>query len=375
VTVSHSPPQHTPVQRPSAADTTGEPLLQVRHLCVEYLSGRSPVSAVDDVSFDLYKGEVLGLAGESGCGKTTIANAITCLLKPPAQIAGGQILFDGQDVMALDAEALRRFRWRRISIVSQSAMSALNPVMSIGAHLADTLQAHTGMSKRDVLERGAALLRIVGIESSRLKSYPHELSGGMRQRVMIALALALNPDLVIMDEPTTALDVVVQKEIMQQIEDLKAQFGFSILFITHDLSLLVEFSNRIAIMYAGKIVEVAPARALFRAPRHPYTVGLMNSFPSLEAEDDAVLAGIPGAPPSLSSIPSGCTFHPRCRYAMDRCTTQEPPLARPTDEGGGRVAACWLQDGRQAPPPELARKFPPAAVSGPSASDLSRSTS
>jgi peptide/nickel transport system ATP-binding protein len=343
MTVPDSPPRQAPVQRTCAADTTGEPLLRVRHLCVEYLSERSPVRAVDDVSFDLYKGEVLGLAGESGCGKTTIANAITRLLKPPAQIAGGQILFDGQDVMAMDAEALRRFRWRRISIVSQSAMNALNPVMSIGAHLADTLQAHTAMSKRAVLERSAELLRLVGIESARLKSYPHELSGGMRQRVMIALALALNPDLIIMDEPTTALDVVVQKEIMEQIEDLKAQFGFSILFVTHDLSLLVELSDRIAIMYAGKIVEVAPARVLFRAPRHPYTVGLMNSFPSLEAEDDAVLAGIPGAPPDLAAPPAGCRFHPRCPHAMAVCVQTLPVLQETAPQ---QWTACHLYQRR-----------------------------
>jgi peptide/nickel transport system ATP-binding protein len=313
-------------------------LLDIRHLSVEYLTARGAVRAVDDVSFQLYRGEVFGLAGESGCGKSTIAHAITLLLRPPAQIVGGQMLFDGRDIMCMDRETLRRFRWSKISIVSQSAMNALNPVINIGAHMADTLQAHTTMSKSEALERGAELLRIVGIESARMKSYPHELSGGMRQRVMIALALALNPDLIIMDEPTTALDVVVQKEILQQIEDLKERFGFSILFITHDLSLLVEFSTRIAIMYAGQIVELAPAAAVFQQPRHPYTVGLMSSFPSVTGPRRP-MRGIPGSPPDLAAPPTGCRFHPRCPHAMPVCTTVEPTL----NEGPpGRWVRCHL---------------------------------
>jgi len=316
----------------------GAPLLEVRNLQVEYMSPRGPVRAVDDVSFDVRKGEVLGLAGESGCGKSTIANAVTRLLKPPARIAGGEVRFAGQDVLAMDPEALRRFRWSRVSIVFQSAMNALNPVTTIGTQIADAIMAHTTMSKREALERGAELLRVVGIESARLKSYPHQLSGGMRQRAVIAIALALNPDLIIMDEPTTALDVVVQKEIMQQIEDLKEQFGFSILFITHDLSLLVEFSDRIAIMYAGKIAELAPARALFQAPEHPYTVGLMSSFPSLVGPRRR-LTGIPGAPPDLAAPPSGCRFHPRCPHAMAVCMTDEPVLRA---AGPARHVGCHL---------------------------------
>jgi peptide/nickel transport system ATP-binding protein len=316
----------------------GDLLLDIRHLSVEYLTARGAVQAVNDVSLQLYRGEVFGLAGESGCGKSTIAHAITRLLRPPAQVAGGQMLFDGQDIMCMDRETLRRFRWSKISIVSQSAMNALNPVITIGAHMADTLQAHTAMSKPEALERGAELLRIVGIESARMKSYPHELSGGMRQRAMIAMALGLNPDLIIMDEPTTALDVVVQKEILQQIEDLKAHFGFSILFITHDLSLLVEFSTRIAIMYAGQIVELAPAEVVFRQPRHPYTVGLMNSFPSVTGPRRP-LKGIPGSPPDLSAPPIGCRFHPRCPHAMPVCMIVDPAL----NEGpAGRWVRCHL---------------------------------
>jgi len=339
MSVDQAPARH---ERPALASNEQDvstPLLDVRHLCVEYVTGRGAVRAVDDVSFALRKGEVLGLAGESGCGKSTIANAITRLLKPPAQITGGQILFEGRDVLALDTEALRRFRWSRVSIVSQSAMNALNPVMSIGAHMVDTLRAHTDMSKREALERGAELLRVVGIERARLKSYPHELSGGMRQRAVIALGLALNPDLIIMDEPTTALDVVVQKEIMQQIEDLKERFGFSIIFITHDISLLVEFSDRIAIMYAGKFAEVAPARELFGEPKHPYTVGLMNSFPSHDGADDAVMAGIPGSPPDLAAPPSGCRFHPRCPHVMSVCVSAEPLLVAASPD---HPVACHL---------------------------------
>jgi peptide/nickel transport system ATP-binding protein len=241
----------------------------------------------------------------------------------------------------MDEDELRTFRWNRISIVFQSAMNALNPVISIGAQIADTLMAHTDMSKAEAVERGAELLRTVGIERSRLKSYPHELSGGMRQRAVIAIALALNPDLIIMDEPTTALDVVVQKEILQQIEDLKERFGFSILFITHDLSLLIEMSTRIAVMYAGKIAELATADGLFRNPEHPYTVGLMNSFPSITGPRRE-LTGIPGTPPHLLNPPSACRFHPRCPHVMKVCAEVEPALA---ETNPGHLVACHLYPG------------------------------
>ena len=334
-------PRRAPAPREEHAIEQGEPLLEIRNLTVEYVTARGPIRAVDDVTLDLKKGEVLGLCGESGCGKSTLAYAITRLLKPPAQIAGGQILFTGHDVTAMDEDELRKFRWNRISIVFQSAMNALNPVISIGAQIADTLMAHTDMSKAEALERGAELLRTVGIERSRLKSYPHELSGGMRQRAVIAIALALTPDLIILDEPTTALDVVVQKEILQQIEDLKERFGFSILFITHDLSLLIEMSTRIAVMYAGKIAELATADALFRNPEHPYTVGLMNSFPSITGPRRE-LTGIPGTPPHLLNPPPGCRFHPRCPHVMKVCAEVEPALA---EENPGHLVACHLYPG------------------------------
>ena len=289
-------------------------LLDVRDLYVEYATARGPVRAVDGVSFSIAPGEVFGLAGESGSGKSTIAHAIMRVLHPPAVITGGNVYFDGADVLEMNDEALEKFRWRSVSMIFQSAMNSLNPVMKISDQIGDVLIKHNKLSKRAARDRAAELLNIVGIERTRLDSYPHQLSGGMRQRAVIAIALALEPPLMIMDEPTTALDVVVQKDIMQQIEQLKEEMGFSILFITHDLSLMVEFSTRIAIMYAGEIVETAPARELFENPLHPYTQGLMSSFPSLTGPRRK-LSGIPGAPPDMVAPPSGCRFHPRC----DRC--------------------------------------------------------
>ena len=318
-------------------DTTGA-LLDVRDLVVDYLTPRGPARAVDHVSFSLAPGEVFGLAGESGCGKSTIAHALMRLIKPPGQISGGQMLFGGRDIMALPARELQDLRWKQISIVFQSAMNALNPVISLGAQLSDAILAHQRMSKREALERAAELFTLVGIESKRLRSFPHELSGGMRQRAVIAMALALNPQLIIMDEPTTALDVVVQRDILQQIADLQARFGFAVLFITHDLSLLVEISTRLAIMYAGRIVELAPAADLFARPLHPYTVGLMQSFPSITGEKRR-LSGIPGTPPDLVTPPPGCRFAPRCTHVMAECTRVYPPLR---EVAPGHWAACHL---------------------------------
>jgi peptide/nickel transport system ATP-binding protein len=295
---------------------------------------------VDDVSFAIRPGEVFGLAGESGSGKSTVAHAILRVLNPPAVIAGGRVRFRGRDVFEMDDNELEQFRWRDVSMVFQSAMNALNPVMTIGDQIADTILAHEKVSRRDALERGAELLGTVGIDSSRIRSYPFELSGGMRQRAVIATALALNPPLMIMDEPTTALDVVVQQEIMNQIVELKDRLGFSILFITHDLSLMVEFSTRIAIMYAGEIVELASARELFDEPLHPYTQGLMASFPSLTGER-RTLTGIPGSPPDMLRPPSGCRFHPRCPLVQPEHTRIVPKLR---EVKPGHHVACHLYD-------------------------------
>lgn len=309
-----------------AQQSSTPPLIEIRNLQVDYLASRGRVRAVDGVSFMIRPGEVLGLAGESGSGKSTIAHAILRILQPPAIITGGQVLFGGQDILGMSDRELEAFRWRDVSMVFQSAMNALNPVMTVGAQIMDAIQAHEGVSDRVARSRAEELLVVVGIEANRIDSYPHQLSGGMRQRAVIAIALALHPPLMIMDEPTTALDVVVQKEIMYQITELREQLGFSILFITHDLSLLVEISNRIAIMYAGQIVELAPARQLFDNPLHPYTRGLMSSFPSLTGER-VRLTGIAGSPPDLAAPPSGCRFHPRCPNRMAQCDQVVPRLA------------------------------------------------
>jgi peptide/nickel transport system ATP-binding protein len=257
------------------------PLLEVDDLSVEYVTEARTVRAVDRVSFSIAEREVFGLAGESGCGKSTIANAILRLLRDPALISGGSIRFAGTDVLALSADELRAFRWRQVAMVFQSAMNSLNPVMTIGDQIADIFTTHDGASKKAALTRAGELLDLVGIPRERLRSYPHQLSGGMRQRVVIAMATALRPPLLIMDEPTTALDVVVQQEIMAQIKDLQRELGFAILFITHDMSLMVELSDRMAVMYAGRFVETARAGEIFAAPRHPYTRALMNAFPPM----------------------------------------------------------------------------------------------
>jgi peptide/nickel transport system ATP-binding protein len=348
----------------------GQPLLEVRGLCVDYGVGPDAVHAVIDADLVLHRGEVLGLAGESGSGKSTLAYAVTRLLRAPGMITGGSVGYHPKpgttvDLLAAGEGTLRVLRWSQISVVMQSAMNALNPVLSIGAQLTDVLQAHQpDLGKADRQARAAELLAMVGITADRLGSHPHELSGGMRQRVMIAMALALEPQVVIMDEPTTALDVVTQREILQELMELRERLGFAVLFITHDLSLLAEIADSIAVMYAGRLVERADADALFRAPRHPYSLGLLSSFPSLHGPKRR-MTGIPGSPPDLRQLPAGCVFHPRCSYAMDRCRTDTPTLLRLDVTGdGGRVVACWLQDGSAAPPPELAAPAP----HGPSAS-------
>ena len=312
-------------------------LLDVRNLRVEYLTARGPVGAVDGVSFTVKPGEVVGLAGESGSGKSTIAHAILRILRPPALITGGEVLFAGRDTLKMEDAELENFRWSNISIVFQSAMNALNPVMRVREQLLDVMQHH-GFPEEEANRRAAQLFDLIGIEPRRLDSYPHELSGGMRQRAVLAIALAINPDLVILDEPTTALDVVVQKDILHQIARLREALGLSILFITHDLSLLVEFSSRILIMYAGELVENAPAHELFDHPLHPYTIGLMNSFPSISGEKRK-LTGIPGSPPDLAAPPAGCRFHPRCPKAMPICSQTVPVMKTVSAE---HSVACHL---------------------------------
>ena len=344
----------------------GEPLLEVSGLCVDYGLGEEAVHAVIGADLVLHRGEVLGLAGESGSGKSTLAYAITRLLRVPGVITAGEVRLhvspgSTHDLLAAGPGELRGLRWNQLAVVLQSAMHALNPVMRIGTQLTDVLQAHRpDLDRAARRARAGELLELVGIPAGRLASYPHELSGGMRQRVMIAMAIALDPQILIMDEPTTALDVVTQREILEELMALRDRLGFSILFITHDLSLLIEIADTISVMYAGRLVERAPANALFRAPRHPYTLGLLSSFPPLHGPRRP-MTGIPGSPPDLRLLPSGCVFHPRCRFAVDRCVT-DAPLLEVVGGSADRLAACWRQRGDGPVPPELAAAEPAATV-------------
>jgi peptide/nickel transport system ATP-binding protein len=366
-----------------SAHVQNDTLLDVKNLVVDYLASSGTVHAVTDVNFTLKRGEILGLAGESGSGKSTLAYAITCLLRPPAMISGGEILYyprssqsggdnspvtitrlsksgkakqaKGEseqaieetksiDLLQLSPAQLRDLRWNDLAIVFQSAMNALNPVMTVGAQIMDVLRTHRpDMGSDSRKQRAKELFQLVGIAPDRLRSYPHELSGGMRQRAIIAIALALSPEILIMDEPTTALDVVVQREILTEIVRLREKLGFSVIFITHDLSLLLELADHIAIMYAGRIVEKASQRDLYLHPRHPYSYGLLNSFPSLHGPRRK-MAGIPGSPPDLRAVPAGCAFHLRCPLAIDVCHEVLPSLLSINGEKSEQLVACHLYD-------------------------------
>jgi peptide/nickel transport system ATP-binding protein len=305
------------------------PVLEVNNLSVGYETTKGLLEAVRKVDFSVYENEIVGLIGESGSGKSTLAYALMRLLKNGAKVTGGSVKVLGQDIYNMDPETLRKFRWSSISMVFQSAMNALNPVMTVEQQIIDTLRFHNpNISKKAAFEAACELFELVRIDPSRLKSYPHELSGGMRQRVVIAIAIALKPKFVIMDEPTTALDVVVQKSILDQIMELKEQLGFSILFISHDFSLVSEIADRVAVMYSGRLVEVADSDTLSTPEgHHPYTEGLIHAIPRL-TDKHTKLRGIPGNPPALDKIPSGCAFHPRCKYAEAACFTEAPPIVK-----------------------------------------------
>lgn len=312
------------------------PLLGIRDLCVDYVTERGPVRAVDALDLDLMPGEILGVAGESGSGKSTLAQALLRTLPPPAVISRGTVTFEGRDLLSLDEDALQKLRWKRISMVFQSAMDALNPVITIGEQITDTILAHENVGAAEARRRAGSLLERVGIAADRLGSFAHQLSGGMRQRVGIALALALEPALVILDEPTTALDVIVEREILEQIRELQRTSKFAVIFITHDLGRMLQFSDRVAVFYAARMVEVGPSAAIAAAPRHPYTQGLLKAFPQVHSELTE-LVSIPGSPPSLKSPPPGCRFHPRCPLAVDACRGERPALL---EVAPGHWSAC-----------------------------------
>ena len=315
-------------------------ILDVRDLSVEYITDAGSVLAVDRVSFSLDPGEFVAVVGESGCGKSTMLFAVAQLLAPPAEVTGGSVMFKGRNLVGLTDRSLVAIRWIDMSVVMQSAMNALNPVKSIGAQFKDAMRAHGVSSGAEIANRSAEVMKMVGIDPVHLKSYPHQLSGGMRQRSMIAMALLFTPELVIMDEPTSALDVVAQRSLMVQIKELQEQFGFAVIFVTHDMSLVSHFSDRLMVMYAGQVAEVGPTRKLFDNPQHPYSAGLMEAFPSIRGPK-VPLTGIPGSPPNLGQRAEGCWFTPRCPKAFDRCHTERPELY-PVD---GTQVRCFLYDG------------------------------
>ena len=314
-------------------------VLEVKDLKMYYFASRGVVKAVDSVSFDLHKGEVLGLAGESGCGKSSLGFTLMGMPTAPGKIVGGSVKVDGREIVGLPEDVLRKeIRWQKIAMIFQGAMNALNPVYTIGYQMIEPLLYHKGMSKDEALDKAQKYLELVGLAPDIVYRYPHELSGGMKQRVVIAMALLLEPDVVIADEPTTALDVVVQAQIINLMKKLKKELGLSMIFITHDLSILAEISDRVAIMYAGKIVEIGDSKKIYYEPAHPYTQKLLSAIPRLH-EDVEKLEFIPGQPPNLISPPTGCRFHPRCPFAMEVCRKQEPELKEIDRD---HYASCWL---------------------------------
>ncbi|MEE9324205.1 MAG: ABC transporter ATP-binding protein [Dehalococcoidia bacterium] len=317
-------------------------LLQIRNLKTYFYTGDGVVKAVDGVSYDVGQGETLGLVGESGCGKSVSALSIMRLIpNPPGRIVDGEIIFDGRDLLKISEEEMRHIRGNDIAMVFQEPMTSLNPVLTIGRQLTETLQLHLKMDKKTALKRAAELLELVGIAEpdTRLSDYPHQFSGGMRQRVMIAMALSCNPKLLLADEPTTAVDVTIQAQLLELIKRLGDEFGTTVIVITHNLGVVARYANRVNVMYAGRIIETGTARDIYGDPRHPYTLGLLKSVPRLDEPRKEKLIPIEGMPPDLSHLPDGCAFRPRCTFAIDKCAQEIPPLL--AMEGGHR-AACWV---------------------------------
>ncbi len=317
--------------------TQSETVLKVIDLTLRYSTRQGEVKAVEDLSFELAKGESLGLVGESGCGKTSVANSLMMLLPDNARLVKGQVLLDGTDLLSLSDEEVRRFRWRRIAMVFQAAMNSLDPVYRVGQQVVEAIETHgVETTIDDAEDRVARLFRLVGLDPQLMKRYPHEFSGGMRQRAVIAMALSCDPDVIIADEPTTALDVIVQDRILRELKDIQEKLRMSVIYITHDMAVVAEVTDRIGVMYAGRLVEFGNTTDVFRSPMHPYTAALMSSFPTVSG-DKRPLGSLSGEPPNLLDPPLGCAFHPRCKYATEVCRRESPPQAR----RGDQWASCW----------------------------------
>ncbi len=322
------------------------PLLEVQGLRVEFPTRRGTLLALDDVSFDIAAGEILGVVGESGAGKSLTGAAIIGLLEPPGRVAGGLIKLAGQRIDNLPHEAMRKIRGKRIGAIFQDPLTSLNPLYTVGRQLIETIQVHLGLDHAAARARAIQLLADTGIPAAgqRIDQYPHQFSGGMRQRVVIALALAAQPELIVADEPTTALDVSIQAQIIALLKGLTKQQGAAVMLVTHDMGVIAEACDRVVVMYAGRVVEVGPVAEVIHRPAHPYTVGLMGSIPAMDQERERLMQ-IDGAMPRLNAIPAGCAFNPRCPQVMDRCRSQRPDLL----PAGATRAACWLHDARVAP--------------------------
>jgi oligopeptide/dipeptide ABC transporter ATP-binding protein len=319
-------------------------LLEVRGLKTYLTTSLGVIKAVDGVSFDVKQGETVAIVGESGCGKSMTALSIMRLIpRPQAAIVGGEIRFQGNDLLKLDDEEMRRIRGAEIAMIFQEPMTSLNPVLTIERQITETLEAHRPISKQEARGRALELLRVVGIPdpAERLAGYPHQFSGGMRQRVMMAIALACNPTLILADEPTTALDVTIQAQLLELMRGLSGQFGVALVIITHNLGVVARYADRVNVMYAGKIIESGSAAEIYRDPRHPYTIGLLHSVPRLDQPRKSKLEPIDGQPPDLWNLPPGCSFAPRCRFAVERCAHEAPSLRQIEDE---HHSACWVAE-------------------------------
>jgi peptide/nickel transport system ATP-binding protein len=342
----------SPDRTPASSGRRGDALLEVRHLRVEFPTRRGTLTAIDDVSFSISPGEVLGVVGESGAGKSITGAAIIGLLEPPGRIAGGEILLDGRRIDNLSPGDMRRIRGKEIGAIFQDPLTSLNPLYTVGRQLVETIQTHLDLSGSQARARAVDLLKSTGIPAAeaRIDHYPHQFSGGMRQRVVIALALAAEPRLIVADEPTTALDVSIQAQIISLLKRLCREHRTAVMLVTHDMGVIAETADRVAVMYAGRVAEIGPVSDVIHRPQHPYTIGLMGSIPSIGATK-ARLSQIDGAMPRLTAIPAGCAFNPRCPHAFDACRTRRPDLL----PAGASLAACWLHDETVAAGRSLAR--------------------